>query len=262
MSVAIQYPDDLVRRVHLLWGVGFLSPGGPVEVREIVSDLSLTGRTVLDIGCGTGGPAIVLARDCGAHPVIGIDVQPQLVEQARQYVEGERLSDSITVKLVEPGPLPFGDGTFDVVFSKDAIAHIEHKQALFAEIFRILKPGGAFAASDWLADNAGRGKRELQRLLELWHHTVTMATADQMLSLLEETGFERISSRDRNAWYAERAREELTRIEGPLRQKLIDVASEDIVLDWITIRQAAVEATAAGGLRPTHLRAFKPSRDF
>ena len=49
-----------------------------------------------------------------------------------------------------PGPLPFADASFDIVFSKDALLHVPDKDALFAEIFRVLKPGGVFAASDWM----------------------------------------------------------------------------------------------------------------
>src|SRR3546814_5254164 len=57
-EVDIQYPDEFIDRLHLIWGDAFLSPGGPEEVRAIVSGLDLEDGEVLDIGCGTGGPAI------------------------------------------------------------------------------------------------------------------------------------------------------------------------------------------------------------
>lgn len=56
MSDMIQYPDHFIERLHAVWGDGFLSPGGPEEVKEIVRDINLTGKTILDIGCGTGWP--------------------------------------------------------------------------------------------------------------------------------------------------------------------------------------------------------------
>ncbi|MGI9491980.1 MAG: class I SAM-dependent methyltransferase, partial [Geminicoccaceae bacterium] len=81
MNPAVQYPDHFVDRLHLVWGHGFLSPGGPEEVLSVVRGLDLADRLVLDIGCGTGGPAMVLAKECGAK-VVGIDVEPQLVKRA------------------------------------------------------------------------------------------------------------------------------------------------------------------------------------
>ena len=63
------YTDEFIARLQLVWGPGFLSPGGPQEVGEIVKRLGLGDRRVLDIGCGTGGPAIVLARDFGAEKI-------------------------------------------------------------------------------------------------------------------------------------------------------------------------------------------------
>ena len=69
-----EYPDNFVDRLELLWGPGFLSAGGPAEVGEILAGVDVSGKSVLDIGCGTGGPAIVLARDLGAATVTGIDL--------------------------------------------------------------------------------------------------------------------------------------------------------------------------------------------
>jgi len=55
-----QYPTDLVDRLENLWGEGFLSPGSLEEVREIVVGIYLSGRSVLDIGCGTGESTLFL----------------------------------------------------------------------------------------------------------------------------------------------------------------------------------------------------------
>ncbi len=153
----VQYPDHFIERLHAVWGEGFLSPGGAEEVCEIVRGLSLTGKSVLDIGFGTAGPAIVLARDLGADRVVGIDVEEQLHRRATALVERMGLTDRVDLELVTPGRLPFDDASFDVVFSKDSIIHIPDKAALFSEIIRVLKPGGVFTASDWLS---GEGPEE------------------------------------------------------------------------------------------------------
>ncbi|HUG61203.1 MAG TPA: class I SAM-dependent methyltransferase [Methylomirabilota bacterium] len=168
--------DDFADRLHLVWGQGFLSPGGPAEVAEIVKDLDLADASVLDIGCGAGGPAIVLRRDFGAR-LVCIDVEAPLLDRAARLALDAGVADGVEFRLVDPGPLPFEDATFDVVFSKDALIQIPEKSALFAEILRVLKPGGTFAASDWLCANDAANDVEFQRFLERSHLDFAMATA-------------------------------------------------------------------------------------
>ena len=132
------------------WGVGFLSPGGPEEVREILSGIDIDGKALLDIGCGTGGPSIVIAREFRPAQVIGIDIEPYLIERGRAAVVEAGLEGAIDLRLVKAGALPFKDQSFDIVFSKDSLIHIEDKPALYREVLRVLRPGGLFAASDWL----------------------------------------------------------------------------------------------------------------
>ncbi len=160
-----QYPDEFINRLHLIWGPGFLSPGGPHEVREIVRGLDLRDALVLDIGCGTGGPAIVLAHDLGAR-VVGIDVEPQLIDHARRHADRAGVGDRIDFRLVEPGSLPFAAEVFDVVFSKDALIHIADKQTLYFDILRVLKPDGVFAASDWLSGENAADDVAFQEFVE------------------------------------------------------------------------------------------------
>ena len=54
-NAAPEYDDDAIRFLEALWGDGYLSPGGPDEVDRVLEGLSLRGKTVLDIGCGSGG---------------------------------------------------------------------------------------------------------------------------------------------------------------------------------------------------------------
>ncbi len=153
----MQYAKDFTDALQFMWGEGFLSPGGPDEVAEMVAGIELTGKRVLDIGSGLGGVDILLATDHGAAEVIGIDVEPQLVESARALIAARGLTERVTFQLVEPGALPFSDASFDVVFSKDAMVHVEGKAALYAEVLRVLKPRGWFTAADWLwAEDAGK----------------------------------------------------------------------------------------------------------
>ena len=97
---------------------------------------------MLDIGVGIAGPACVLVEDLGADKVTGIDVEELVLHKAAGLVSSRGLQDRIILKQVAPGPLPFGNESFDAVFSKDVIIHIPDKDALFKEIRRVLRPGG------------------------------------------------------------------------------------------------------------------------
>jgi phosphoethanolamine N-methyltransferase len=257
MGDDIQYPDHFITRLHTVWGEGFLSPGGPEEVAEIVRGIDLSGKVVLDIGFGTGGPAVTLAKSHHAEKVIGIDVEAQLRDHASQLVERSGLADRIELQIVEPGPFSFADETFDVVFSKDSMIHIEDKLAMFQEVMRVLKPGGIFVASDWLSGEGEDAEVALDQYRKVSHLHFTPANASEMAAELAKAGFLDIETRDRNAWYAKVCAQELEQIEGPLKQQLVDAVGEEIYTNWLGVRQGLAQAVSGGGLRPTHLRGVK-----
>jgi len=254
----LQYPDHFIDRLQILWGEGFLAAGGPEEVKEILRGVELAGKTVLDIGCGTGGPAIVLLRDLGAARVVAIDVEAHLLRHAVKNAEKAGVGSRIAFQLVEPGPLPFEDKSFDVVFSKDALVHIPDKAAIYREVLRVLRPDGVFAASDWLGGENTATAPEWARLCEVGHLKLIMATAAETEATMTAAGFETVSTRDRNAWYAELSCHELSQIEGPLRDKVVKAVDEELYTHWVKVRRALSDALAVGALRPTHLRGHKP----
>ncbi len=256
----IQYPEQFTERLQLLWGRGFLSPGGQDEVGEIVKGLDLNGKSVLDIGTGVGGPALTLARDHHAGSVIGIDIEPQLIKQAVKNIREAGLSDIVQPQLVNPGPLPFSNDTFDLVFSKDSMIHIPDKPALFLEIIRVLKPGGVFVASDWLSGGGENAIPALERFKVVHHLAFAIASAARMEERLVTAGFTDVQTRDRNDWFAKISRFEVEQLEGPLNAQLQESFGADYLAHWIDVKKAIAVAAEVGGLRPTHLRGFKALR--
>ena len=71
----IIYTEEEIIEFEAIFGIGFMSPGGPEEVAKIVENANLVGKEVLDIGVGIGGPAILLVEKHGAARVIGIDIE-------------------------------------------------------------------------------------------------------------------------------------------------------------------------------------------
>jgi ubiquinone/menaquinone biosynthesis C-methylase UbiE len=116
--------------------------------RRLLSAAEITATDrVLDVGCGLASLLIALAeRIPFQSPAVGIDVSEELIQQAAREVRRAGLEDRITVLASRATSLPFADGAFDVVFSSHVIKHLDD-QALgeaFAEIARVLKPGGRF----------------------------------------------------------------------------------------------------------------------
>jgi SAM-dependent methyltransferase len=103
------------------------------------------GSRVLDIACGSGNLAIPLAR--GAAEVTGVDIAPNLLEQARQRAAAENLKAAFDEGDAEQ--LPYTDASFDVVVSMFGAMFAPRPELVVAEMARVLKPGGLLAMANW-----------------------------------------------------------------------------------------------------------------
>ncbi len=251
----IEYSDRDIIEFEAMFGEGFMSPGGQEEVAKIVENVNLAGKDVLDIGVGIGGPACLLVEKHGAARVTGIDVEDTVLKKAAQTVLRRGLQDRVFLKRVEPGPLPFDDESFDVVFSKDAIIHIHDKGALFRDIYRILRPGGCIAMSDWY-----RSEEPLTEEMAAWSERFdfTMTTIQTDANLLGSAGFVDTAILDRNAWFAGFSRELVDHMRGPGNDTLVETVGKDIAENLISKAELRAITSAQGQLRPGHLRGHKP----
>jgi SAM-dependent methyltransferase len=103
---------------------------------------------VLDLACGTGNAALVAARAGAA--VTGLDAAARLVEVARGRAAAEGLPATFVVGDAQA--LPFDEGAFDVVVSVFGVIFAAHAERAFAEILRVLRPGGRALLSAWVPD--------------------------------------------------------------------------------------------------------------
>ncbi len=253
------YGTNLIRILEAIWGEGFLSPGGEAEVARLVAGVDFAGRSVLDIGCGAGGIDVALVANHGAGFVTGMDVEDGVLTHARALVTRRGLADRIGLIKVAPGPLPFPPATFDIVFSKDSIVHIPDKHALMREVFRVLKPGGWFVASDWLIGHDGAPSPEMAAYITAEGLDFGMASPARYRSAMEAGGFKAIETQPRGDWYAGVASEELARLRGPLGRDVAAELGEDFVSHNIEIWERMVPVLRSGEHCPTHLRAMKPA---
>ena len=253
------YDDALVALLELVWGEGYMSPGGPEEIRAIVEGVELAGKAVLDLGCGTGGITQFLAETYGPANIVGIDVDRGLIERASRRAAAAGLGRRVTFRPVAPGPLPFADASFDLVFSKDAMLHIEDKEALFADIFRILRPGGSVAASDWMSSTDGPFSAAMAYYLQAEGLGFGMASPTRYRTAMARAGFRDIRMIDRNAWYAPVAHCEHDALAGPLYEELVARVGKAFVDHEIEVWRAMTVVVDSGELRPGHLRARRPA---
>lgn len=254
----VLYDEKHIAFLERLWGEGYLSPGGEDEVRRVLDGLDLAGRTVIDIGCGSGGIAVALARDFDAARVIGIDVEGPVCAAARRRAGAAGVADRVEIRQVSPGPMPLPDGSADVVFSKDAIVHIPDKHALARDIFRVLKPGGWFAASDWLISHDDEPSPEMKTYLVEEDLDFGMASPAAYDRALENAGFVDIRLTNRNSWYRGVAREELARLQGPERPGFDALLGAEEIDGQIRTWKAMIAVLHTGEHCPHHLRARRP----
>ena len=139
----------LKARLKAVWSSGdygvfakYLEPGA----LEFYRRLGIApGTTLLDVGCGAGQIAIPAARE--GVKVTGIDLAPNLVEQARQRAKAENV-----VALFDEGDaeaLPYNAETFDVVVSLIGAMFAPQPDKVAAELVRVCRPGGRIVMANW-----------------------------------------------------------------------------------------------------------------
>ncbi len=105
---------------------------------------------VLEVGSGSGGPAVYLAVQRGCR-LTGVDLNEHGVRNATALAEARGVADRVCFRAVDASrPLPFPDGSFDAVISNDTICHIRDRGAVLRDWFRVLRPGGRALFTDAL----------------------------------------------------------------------------------------------------------------
>jgi len=161
---------------------------------EIVDALGLTVDShVLDLGSGLGGPARTLAEVTGCT-VTGVDLTPEFCEVATALSEWTGLSDRTRFQVGDATATGLPDGAVDAALTIHVAMNISDKQALYAEAFRVLTPGGRFVVYDVLQGEGGDVTYPVP-----WANdssTSFLATPEDMRDLLQGAGFKLLSEVD------------------------------------------------------------------
>ena len=146
------------------------------------------GDTVIDLGSGAGNDCFVARAETGeSGKVIGIDFTPAMISKAR--ANAEKLNfNNVEFRQGDIDEMPVSDNTADVIVSNCVLNLVPDKRKVFAEIFRVLKPGGHFSISDVVL--AGSLPDVLKNAAEMYAGCVAGAIQkEEYLNLIKESGF-------------------------------------------------------------------------
>lgn len=160
-----------------------LGCGVPTELADIK-----LGDTVVDLGSGAGNDIFVARTITGdSGKLIGIDFTQEMIEKANRN-KTKLNAQNVEFKLGDIENLPLENNIADVVISNCVLNLVPDKRKAFAEIYRVIKPGGHFCVSDIVIK--GRINEELKKSAELYAGCVAGALQqDKYLQIINETGF-------------------------------------------------------------------------
>ena len=168
------------------------------EWETALGRLELTPASrVLDVACGSGGPALHLARTTGAR-VVGVDVNPAGIETAREAAHREGLEGLAGFERADASrPLPFDDASFDAVVCIDAINHLPDRRSVLRDWHRLLRPGGRILFTDPVVVTGLLTSEELALRASIGFFVFALRDEDERL--MGEAGLELVRCEDSTA---------------------------------------------------------------
>jgi SAM-dependent methyltransferase len=181
------YPEELLTTLPAGESAVSYGCGDPITLAALQP-----GQTVLDLGSGAGLDSFFAAKKVGeTGKVIGVDMTPEMIEQAQG--SAKRLNiPNVEFRQGYLEDLPVEPNSVDVIISNCVINLSPDKARVFAEAFRVLKPGGKLAVSDIVTD--GPLPEAIKRSLSAWAGCVAGAVeVKEHIGMMENAGFTQVS---------------------------------------------------------------------
>ncbi|MFN8428752.1 MAG: arsenite methyltransferase [Spirosomataceae bacterium] len=194
------------------------------------------GDVVIDLGSGAGNDCFIARAETGeAGKVIGIDFTPAMIDKARENAE-IRGFNNVEFRQGDIEKMPVTSNIADVIVSNCVLNLVPNKDAVFKEIYRVLKPGGHFSISDVVL--VGDLPSSLQEAAEMYAGCVSGAIQkDVYLGLIKENGFQNIT----------------------LQKEKAIIVPDDILMKYLTESQLGDFKNSKMGIFSVTVFAEKPS---
>ncbi|PKI52842.1 hypothetical protein CRG98_026790 [Punica granatum] len=226
----VQYKSSGILRYERVFGPGFVSTGGIETTKEFVEKLDLKpGQKVLDVGCGIGGGDFYMSEKYDVE-VLGIDLLVNMISIALERAIG--LKCAVEFEVADCTTKEYPENSFDVIYSRDTILHIQDKPALFRSFFKWLKPGGKVLISDYCRSPGTPSPDFAAHIKRRGYDLHDVEAYGQML---RDAGFSEVIAEDRTDQFIKVLERELDAVEKDKEAFISDFTQQDyddIVNGW------------------------------
>ncbi len=204
-----QYEESSILQYESIYGADFVSPGGRELALEMIATLDLEPASrVLDVGCGLGGSAFVMASEFGLQ-VDGIDLSRNMLALAEQKLASNGLSNLVRLQWGDCLELKARE-QYDAIYSRDVFLHIADKTHLFERLYAALGVGGKLLFTDYCC-----GPKPWSDGFDIYveDRGYSLHTIEEYADLISTAGFEQVSASDETARFIEILQAEQARID-------------------------------------------------
>jgi SAM-dependent methyltransferase len=204
--VFVGYPEEQLDAVPARAVESFAGVGYPFAVRAVRE-----GNHVLDIGSGSGTDALIAARLVGPRgKVYGLDMTAAMREKLRKNADDMGVAN-VTLLAGNAEEIPLPDGSVDVVTSNGVLNLVPDKERAFAEIFRVLRPGGRVQIADIVVGEPI--SEQCRQDPQLWAECVVGALLEEdYLDTFRRLGFEGVAALSHLDYFSKSASPETRRV--------------------------------------------------
>ena len=165
------------------------------ESHEIPKLLQLSSSSsVLEIGCGSGGYAVDLAKRIGCQ-LVGLDINAEGVRNAKALAEKDKLGARVKFEQCDVSQrLPVEDNAFDAIYSNDVLCHVPRRSQVLSDLRRVLKPRGRLLFSDALIIGGLLSHEEIATRSSIGMYFFSPPGENERL--IKQSGLKQIDARD------------------------------------------------------------------